>query len=204
MLLTGVAFAAVIAVLAPYVVRRRARPTGLHPGLADGADGVSIVFVLRKSAAPISGLVFLSTTSRFTARMQEDAAYLGIALVLTVIGFAITERRRRETWALVAFVLICSVLALGPTLHVGGVGHGPMPGTLLAHTPILRNATPQRFPMYTALAVGVIAALWLARARGRLAWLRWALVVAGAVMRSRAPSWTATRTTGYPRSSSTA
>ena len=55
------------------------------------------------------------------------------------------------------------------------------PAPILTHVPILRNATPQRFPMYTALAVAVIAALWVARAGGRFGWIRWTLVLAGAV-----------------------
>ncbi|HTG46911.1 MAG TPA: hypothetical protein VK646_04585 [Actinomycetota bacterium] len=181
--LTGAAFLAVVAVMfVPYVQPTlRNAPSGpIRPIGPTAADALG--FLVPRGDLLIGGRTFLSTSARFTARVQEDAAYLGVALVLTVIGFAITERRRRGTWPLVAFVLIASVLAMGPILHVAGVEHGWWPGALLAHAPILRNATPQRFPMYTALAVGVIAALWVARGRGWFGWVRWALVLVGAVM----------------------
>ena len=41
--------------------------------------------------------------------------------------------------------------------------------------PLLQHATPQRFPAYAALGLGVVAALWVARGRGRAAWVRWAV-----------------------------
>jgi len=43
--------------------------------------------------------------------------------------------------------------------------------------PLLQHATPQRFPAYAALGLGVVAALWVAHGAGRTAWIRW--VVAG-------------------------
>ena len=183
MVITGAAFLAVVAVLfVPYVLPtlRNAPADPIRPIGPTAADGLGTI--VPRTDILIGGRTFHELSGRFSARVREDAAYLGIALVLSVIGFAITERRRRETWALVAFVLIASVLALGPTLHVAGVPHGSSPGAILTHVPILRNATPQRFPMYTALAVAVIAALWVARAGGRFGWIRWTLVLAGAVM----------------------
>ena len=183
MVVTGAAFLAVIAVLfVPYVLPtlRNAPADPIRPIGPTAAD--SLGTIVPRTDILIGGRTFRRISGRFSARVPEDAAYLGIALVLSVIGFAITERRRRETWALVAFVLIASVLALGPILHINGVPHGSSPGAFLTHVPILRNATPQRFPMYTALAVAVIAALWVARAGGRFGWIRWALVLAAAVM----------------------
>jgi hypothetical protein len=41
---------------------------------------------------------------------------------------------------------------------------------------------PVRFAAYSALAIGVIAALWLARASGPFAWVRWAIVLIAALM----------------------
>ncbi len=183
MVVTGAAFLAVIAVLfVPYVLPtlRNAPADPIRPIGPTAAD--SLGTIVPRTDILIGGRTFRRISGRFSARVPEDAAYLGIALVLSVIGFAITERRRRETWALVAFVLIASVLALGPILHINGVPHGSSPGAFLTHVPILRNATPQRFPMYTALAVAVIAALWVSRAGGRFGWIRWALVLAAAVM----------------------
>jgi hypothetical protein len=121
-------------------------------------------------------------TKRFTASAQEDAGYVGIAALVMVAGFAITEWRRRSTWALLAFLLIVATLSAGATLLILGRASMTMPGRWLADVPLLRHATAQRFPVYAALGLGVIAALWLARARGRWAWVRWVVVVTAAVM----------------------
>jgi hypothetical protein len=121
-------------------------------------------------------------SDRFTASAQEDAGYVGIAALVMVVGFAVTERRRRSTWALIGFLLIVAVLSAGATLLVLGSPTIAMPGKWLADAPLLRHATAQRFPAYAALVLGVIAALWLARARGRWAWIRWVVVVTAAAL----------------------
>ncbi len=112
----------------------------------------------------------------------EDAGYLSIALVAMLVLFAITERRRRGTWSLLTFVALVSVAALGPTLHVNGRPSVGMPWGLMSHVPLIQSATPDRFPVYSALAVGVIAAIWLARAPSRTGLLRWSLVLAAPLL----------------------
>jgi hypothetical protein len=57
-----------------------------------------------------------------------------------------------------------------------------LPTAVIWKLPLIRNAIPNRFGAYTDLAVAVVAALWLARARGPFAWSRWALAGIGAVM----------------------
>ncbi|TMK85348.1 MAG: hypothetical protein E6G43_11825 [Actinobacteria bacterium] len=109
----------------------------------------------------------------------EDAGYLSIALVLVLVGFAITERHRRGTWGLLAFVAVVSIAALGPVLHVMGRASVSLPWSWLIQVPLIRDATPDRFPAYSGLAVGVIAAIWLARAPARRAVYRWGLVGLG-------------------------
>lgn len=139
-------------------------------------------FLVPRHDILIGAPTFSSVSRHFTSHVVEDGSYLGIALVLVLVAFAITERRRRGTWALLMFVVMASVLALGPVLHVRGRTLFDLPGALLAKAPLIGNATPDRLPAYTALAVGVIAAIWLARATGSYAWVRWALVLVGAAM----------------------
>jgi hypothetical protein len=102
--------------------------------------------------------------------------YLGIGVLAIVVGFAITERRRKETWALIGFAVIISAFALGPIVVIGGRTITWPPGRLLADAPFLSSAAPPRLTAYTLLVVAVIAAIWLARAHGRSAWIRWAIV----------------------------
>jgi len=107
---------------------------------------------------------------------SNGQSYVGFAALAMVVAFAITERRRRITWALVGFVALSLVLTLGPVLHVAGRPHGVLPERAFALLPFLAGAIPARLALYTALAVAVIAALWLAWGRGGWAWLRWVVV----------------------------
>ena len=178
--LTGFAGAVVVAVAGvPYLlpVLRHAPADPVRPLDLPSVDLLGFVVPRAQLAG---GSLFAGVTDRFTARLAEDASYVGLAGLVVLVGFAITERGRRGTWALLGFVAVASVLALGPVLHVEGTRLFVMPGTLLSHAPLLRNATPQRFPTYTALAIGAIVAIWLARAHGRWAWTRWALVAIAA------------------------
>jgi hypothetical protein len=134
-------------------------------------------WVVPRQHTRIGGESFTEITSKFTASAQEDAGYVGIAALVMLVGFAITEWKRRSTWALLAFLAIVAVLASGPVLHIVGRPTIALPGQWLTHVPLLQHATPQRFPAYAALALGVVAALWVAHGTGRSAWIRW--VVAG-------------------------
>ncbi|MGO9972468.1 MAG: hypothetical protein ACLP01_06605 [Solirubrobacteraceae bacterium] len=62
---------------------------------------------------------------------------------------------------------------------------GWLPGSLLFQTPLLSDAMPARFAMYTALAAGAIVAIWLAGAPARSQW-RW--VAAGLAIVSLVPA----------------
>jgi hypothetical protein len=107
--------------------------------------------------------------------------YLGIGVLVIVIGFAITEWRRKETWALIAFLLLITAFALGPTLVVGGRAIAWLPGRLLGDAPFLSSAAPPRLTAYSLLVVAVMASIWVARAHGRAAWIRWAIVAVAIV-----------------------
>jgi hypothetical protein len=144
-------------------------------------------WVVPRQHTRIGGESFTDITSRFTASAQEDAGYIGVAALVMVVGFAITEWRRRSTWALLAFLAIVAVLASGPVLHILGRPTIGLPGEWLTHVPLLQHATPQRFPAYAGLALGVVAALWVAHGSGRTAWLRWAVAGLAAVAILPAP-----------------
>jgi hypothetical protein len=71
------------------------------------------------------------------------------------------------------------VAAIGPVLHVKGKPSVGMPWGFVADLPLIGNAIPARFPAYSALAVGVVAAIFLARAPAKTAIVRWLLVLIG-------------------------
>ena len=190
-LLTLAAYAIVGAlVFVPYVLPAIENPPiGLVRPLGS-AD--LLASVVPRDQTLIGGSLFAAVSDRFTARVSEDGSYLGIAGALLLIGFGITERRRRSTWALLAFVGAGMVLSWGSVLRIAGRPTISMPGAVLAKVPLVKYALPDRFAAYTAVAVGVIAAIWLARAHGRGAWVRWGLVLVTAALmfpNVRTPPW---------------
>ena len=139
-------------------------------------------FVVPPPSIRLGGDVFHPVIARLTAfPIGNGLGYVGFAAIAILVCFAITERHRRSTWALLAFIGFVSLMALGPVLHVGGTVHGRLPETLLTRTPLIQSAVPARFALYSALAISVIAALWLSRATSRWAWLRWALALVAVV-----------------------
>ena len=176
----GLACVIVGGTLLPFAVSalRHLPATPLRPSDRTSIDLLSPI-VPRPGTAFGSRPSFLRMTEGFTARRAEDAGYLGVPLILMFALFAITERRRRATWGLV-FVVLATALALGPTVHLAGRPVFTGADVVVTHIPLLLNATSQRFPAYTALAMGVIAAIWLRGARRPWGWLRWALVMIGA------------------------
>jgi hypothetical protein len=181
-LYTSLAYVLTAAAVFPYLLAaiRNQPPDTVHDLRLTSVDLLG--FVIPRRIVLFAPEFTQRISAHFLAHTIEDAAYVSIALVLVVIGFAVTERHRRGTWALLAFVGIVSVAALGPVLHVQGATSATLPWSLMEHVPLIRNATPDRFPAYSALAMGVIAALWLARAPSRTAPLRWGLVVLAGVM----------------------
>jgi hypothetical protein len=190
-LLTVAALAIVCAVIfVPYVVPAL---TTQPPNLVRSVASTDLLgFIVPRHLTFFGGRMLASVSERFTARVNEDGSYLGIAGIALLVGFGITERGRRGTVALLSFIGIVALLSLGSVLRIAGRPTIAMPGWVLAHLPLIKNAAPDRFPVYLALAVGVIAAVWLARARGRAVWIRWPIVLAMALMvlpSVRTPPW---------------
>jgi thiol-disulfide isomerase/thioredoxin len=162
------------------------QPTGvLRPVDKTSIDLAS--WIVPREHQRFGGDRFTSVTSRFTANSQEDAGYVGIAALVMLVGFVVTDWRRRSTWALLAFLAIVAVLASGPVMHIVGETSVTLPGKLLTEVPLLQHATPQRFPVYAALALGVIAAMWVSRASGATAWIRWGVAGVAALALLPAP-----------------
>jgi hypothetical protein len=181
-ILTAGAFALSALAVFPYIaaIVRNAPPETLHDLTRASSDLAS--FVVPRVITLVSTDATIRWSETFRPLAVEDAAYLSIPLIGMLIWFAIDQRRRKETWGLLAFIVIVSVAALGPVLHVMGRESVTMPWSLATHLPLIKNAIPSRFSGYSALAIGVVAAVWLARSSPKTAPFKWGLVILGAIM----------------------
>jgi hypothetical protein len=112
----------------------------------------------------------------------ENGAYLGIPLLLVLLGTAVLLWRRRFVvrWAAIEF-LACVVLALGARLTVAGTpsidpARGlVLPEAVFGHLAVLSNLLPIRFTLYVGLFAGVLLAvatdeLWALTGRRGAGW----------------------------------
>jgi uncharacterized membrane protein len=106
-------------------------------------------------------------SEKFPGLPQDDTAYIGLGLLLVVVLFAVQRRKERSTWLLVGFFALTMVLALGPTIFVGGEATITGPQSLIGRLPLIQHALPERYPAYASLTLAVIAAMWLAGVRRR-------------------------------------
>ncbi len=116
----------------------------------------------------IGGPLTLGISSHFVGNFYEDGAYLGIPMIL-LIGIAM-----KRLWALpwirilIYTMSIIAVCSFGPVLHVDGKTTVAMPWTLMMHIPLIRDALPARFSLYTSFIATIVAAIGLDRLVGGL------------------------------------
>jgi hypothetical protein len=98
----------------------------------------------------------------FTGNIFESSGYIGVPLLLALIVYVWLRRDRVLVRLSAALAVMLAVLALGPSLHVGGhVTHFLLPWALLQALPLLNNVVPARFMIPGFLAIGMLVALIL-------------------------------------------
>ncbi|MCW3065573.1 MAG: hypothetical protein JWN32_2745 [Solirubrobacterales bacterium] len=166
----GLALGGAIALGAPYVV-----PALTGPDLLTGTSQVD-------NGADLANFVFPSHATwlhagphvRLARNVTEQLAYLGVPLIVILVAFVVTHRRRQSGRLLGAFMAVALLVILGGRLWVAGRPTSvSLPWHLVAGIPLLHHAIPARFVVYLWLAAAVACALWLAQEPRRLR--RWAL-----------------------------
>ncbi|HVN63199.1 MAG TPA: hypothetical protein VMT58_01070, partial [Candidatus Binataceae bacterium] len=98
------------------------------------------------------GLLDFLTTSR-------------LSLVVIAIAYVSSHWRTRLGKALAVFLVIISVLVLGPRLHIADRVYFELPGKFLLLLPLLDKALPIRFIIYWFLCLSVITSVWISSNR---------------------------------------
>ena len=96
----------------------------------------------------------------------EAGAYISLPLLLIAVVFAYRHWPEREGKLLGYGLAAVILLSLGPTLNINLPAFPfriALPWWILAKLPLLKNAYPARFTMYTFLLLAIISACYLAR-----------------------------------------
>jgi hypothetical protein len=110
----------------------------------------------------LGGTHFASVSARFIAGKGEDDLFVGLPMMLVLVGYlAACSRRRLARW-LIAFTLLTLLWILGTRLWVDGHSTIWLPYALLARLPGFDQVLQGRVAVYFALICAVVLALWLA------------------------------------------
>jgi hypothetical protein len=172
--LTAVAYAAAIAVAAPYLyyALRHAPHTFSRQR---PAFSLNLVRVVLPWSDKVFGLKSLADYSGQVGRAGIDD-YVGVPILLVLLGVAVLTWRSRRTRLLVAGFAFVIVVAIGPALAIGTSSPVKLPWARLWSLPIARSAEPSRLIVFAVLALALALAMWLALPGGRrLRAARWGL-----------------------------
>jgi hypothetical protein len=99
----------------------------------------------------------------------ENGMYMGLPLILILMMITFVCRRVRAVVFFFAMLVVCYLLALGPTLHIDS--HDTqirMPFTILIHLPVVQDVLPIRFSLFVQFFAALILAIGLDRCYQRL------------------------------------
>lgn len=166
-------------------------PSGeLNPTAGYSLDLLNFVLPTREML--LGGAWARPVTSLFTGNLAEQDGYVGVPLVLLCATYLWTrwdhQRERTVAWSLLTTVL----LSTGPQLRIAGRRMLPTPDAAFASAPFLGDALPDRFALYTALFVAILAAWALSEATRHREWY-W--VLAALALLSLLPRLGTARTT---------
>ena len=175
----ALALAALLGAPCLYYALFHPNPLVHHSALGAGADLAN--FTIPTRVTWLHGQGHLATAAASLAgNLTERLGYMGPALLLLLVAFAVGFRRRTLGRCLAVFMLLATVASLGSHLVVDGHDtHFTLPWAAVGELPLLGHALPTRFVIYIWAAAGLATALWLDRSRFRPA--RWALFVVVAI-----------------------
>ncbi len=121
-------------------------------------DGLNVL--IPTSSQLLSPPIAVSTSHHWTGNSFEWGGYLGLPLLLTIVGVTVALWRRRDVRWLSAMTLIGVALSLGPSLHLGGHDmHIPLPWAPFTGIPLVRNVLPTRLAVFPAFLAALLLAV---------------------------------------------
>ena len=163
--LTAIAYVGSAVLASPYLYYALKNSSGAARGqLPQFSTDFSSLIVPRKDR--LLGMHWLLPTA---GHDLNSSSYLGIPLLLLLLGLAVFTWRNRLVRLLIPLFVISVFLAAGPNLIVDGKKITPLPWGFIWSLPILKSAEPMRFIDLAYLVASVGLAVWLAQlAKSRL------------------------------------
>jgi hypothetical protein len=158
--LAGIAYAAAIALAAPYLDYALRHNAGAFNRQASEYS-LRLVRLVLPWGDKVFGIKGLASYSGTVGRGGIDD-YVSVPLLLVLLAIAVFAWRRRITRLLVIGFVFVIALAAGPELFVGTGPLVHLPWGGLWSLPIARSAEPSRFTVFAVLILAVALALWLA------------------------------------------
>lgn len=156
------------------------RPSGrLVSGDVVVADAGALLVPASRQLLRMPGL----SADPWTLVTEDSGAYIGlpVMLLLLVAWQKLRSVSAAVTWA-VPVVLVTSLFALGPHLHLGGVATSiPLPWIVLDRLPLLENLDPARLMVLAWLGIALVVSVSVEHAlrrRGRDRLVRCSLLAA--------------------------
>ena len=174
--LTAIAYAGAIAAAAPYLIYSLRHYQGALTR-QQPAYSLPLIRLIVPESQQMFGVAPLVRYSNHLGRTGIEN-YVGIPLILILIGLAAFAWRSRVSRLLLIGFAFVIALAVGPDLVVTSVRHTyRLPWAGLWNLPIARSAEPSRFIVFAVLVLAIALALWLARPDGSrlLRGARWGL-----------------------------
>jgi hypothetical protein len=169
----AVAYLGTAVLMSPYLyyVFAGFRPGSLYSPSEYSADLLNFVIPTATIEFGSAATIFGKICARFTGNISEQSAYLGLPM-LAISGWFIISQRDRLAARLLGLMLVATmVAAMGPRFHVAGRASFKLPWSLFHHAPLIDQALPARFTMYSFLVLGLTLAMWLNTQRLRR-WMR--------------------------------
>ncbi len=173
--LTAIAYAGAVVAAAPYLYYAFRH----HQGDFSRQRSAFFLNPVRMVLPWSDKLAWLNSLANYSGHVGRPGVddYVGIPILLVLLGVAVLTWRNRVTRLLVIGFALVIVLGIGPELVVGTSQPVRLPWAGLWNLPIVRSDEPSRFIVFAVLVLAVALALWLAlpsSSRLRLA-ARWGL-----------------------------
>lgn len=143
--------------VSPYLYQILAHPVS---GLQDTSSYVAdpINYLIPTTTNWLLGKPFSMISAKYTGNLTEQGAYLGIPVFLIFVWGWRDIYHERLNRLLFVLLVIIAVSSLGPILTILGKQFVELPWAFVQKLPLIREALPTRFVLYTSLVASVLVA----------------------------------------------